>query len=143
MGALRDNAPDAMTTPLAGRTVLVVDDDAASRETLTAILEFHGAVVLQARDGDEALHRLGAVLPDLVVTDIKMPRTSGIDLLRTIRRHADPAVARLPIIGITGVPEVAAPMWEAEFDDVLLKPIRAGTLRDAIVRHLARSASPR
>ncbi|HEV8584133.1 MAG TPA: response regulator [Methylomirabilota bacterium] len=125
-----------MTAPLVGRTVLVVDDDTASRETLTAILEFQGAVVLEARAGDEALSRLGIIVPDLVITDIRMPRTSGIELLRAVRGHANQLVATVPMIGITGFADLVDAMWEAGFDDVLLKPIRVERVKDAVVRQL-------
>ena len=83
-------APDGTTC------ILVVDDDDATRHLLASILGRDGYRIVQARDGEEALAALYANHPDLVLTDIQMPRVSGIELTRRIR--ADISMATLPII---------------------------------------------
>jgi CheY-like chemotaxis protein len=72
--------------------VLLVEDDAGLRRTAARTLERAGYTVISARDGEEALTMLeeGHVLPDLVVTDIVMPKRSGVSLYEASRRLAGP-----------------------------------------------------
>jgi CheY-like chemotaxis protein len=72
-----------------GETVLVVEDDSATRQALQALLEAHDYRVVTASDGKEALARYeeapGAV--SLVVSDIVMPEMGGVALYRTLRKR--------------------------------------------------------
>ncbi|WP_163616481.1 response regulator, partial [Klebsiella pneumoniae] len=68
-----------MTDPPA--TVLIVDDDAAVRTVLGALLTRGGSRVRQATNGKEALDILGDEPVDLVVTDLRMPKMGGMELL--------------------------------------------------------------
>ena len=123
-----------MTTDAAfhGLTFLVVDDDEDTRDAFAALLEYQGAAVLVAADGDEALACLRVVRPDIVITDINMPGRDGIALLHAIRETD--TTAQLPVIAATGVADLADRMWSAGFDDVLLKPVKAEALKRAVVR---------
>lgn len=123
-----------MTTDAAfhGLTFLVVDDDEDTRDGFAALLEYQGAAVLVAADGDEALACLRVVRPDIVITDINMPGRDGIALLRAIRETE--TIAQLPVIAATGVADLADTMWSAGFDDVLLKPVKAEALKRAVVQ---------
>src|SRR5947207_12936378 len=80
--------------------VLVVDDVAYSRRSLRSVFLSAGYAVLTAEDGQEALEIVGRENPDLVVTDILMPRMDGFQLCRAIK--ADPKTARIPVIYYTG-----------------------------------------
>jgi len=80
-------------------TVLVVDDDVACRDAFTFILEDLGATVLVASDGIEALAVLRQGAPDLVLSDIMMPRLDGYALMRQVRE--DPALSTLPMIAVS------------------------------------------
>jgi len=80
-----------------GTLILIVDDDDSFREILAASLEKEGYGVLQARGGREALEILRAKGASLLVTDIKMPRMSGYDLIREARYLAPD----LPVIAVT------------------------------------------
>ncbi len=82
-------------------TALVVDDTAEARALLREKLSSCGFRVAQARDAFHALERLPEVVPDLVVTDLRMPGQDGIDLVRRIREFSD-----VPIIVITAYPSV-------------------------------------
>jgi DNA-binding NtrC family response regulator len=82
-------------------TALVVDDTAEARALLRERLEAAGFRVSQARDAFHALERLPEVVPDLVVTDLRMPGQDGIDLVRRIREFSD-----VPVIVITAYPSV-------------------------------------
>ncbi len=83
------------------RTILVVDDDPDARDFFVTVLEDNGFATLTARDGNEALDRLGERKPDLVTLDITMPEKSGVGVYRGIKendRYKD-----IPVIIITGV----------------------------------------
>ncbi|HEY5453493.1 MAG TPA: response regulator [Polyangia bacterium] len=79
--------------------VLVVDDDADAREMLSAVLAQAGYDVDAAADGFAALAHVSRYRPDLVLTDLRMPGMTGVDLLQRIRRvHGD-----VPVIIATGL----------------------------------------
>jgi chemosensory pili system protein ChpA (sensor histidine kinase/response regulator) len=83
----------------AGNTVLVVDDSITVRRVTQRFLSRNGYNVLLAKDGLDALEQLQSTLPDIVLTDIEMPRMDGFDLTRNIR--ADERTRHLPVIMIT------------------------------------------
>jgi chemotaxis protein histidine kinase CheA len=88
--------PQARTAP----TVLVVEDSLAVRELQRSILEAAGYCVETARDGREALERLGRTeAVELVLTDVDMPEMDGITLTRAIRAH--PVHSALPVVVVT------------------------------------------
>jgi two-component system phosphate regulon response regulator PhoB len=82
-----------------GSRVLVVEDDTSLRRLLEMRLGVDGYVTRSAGDGAAALEVLSAWLPDVIVTDVMMPRLSGLSLCREVRR--DPRTATLPIIVLT------------------------------------------
>jgi CheY-like chemotaxis protein len=81
--------------------VLVVDDEEPIREILREALENAGHTVLTANDGREALRLYHAQQPDVVITDIVMPRRSGIDLVLELSRLT-PRPTVIAISGLTG-----------------------------------------
>src|SRR5262245_1192820 len=97
-----------MTTPLARRVnpatlgvmaaprILVVDDDAWILRMVTTVLEKRGYEVVVARDGEDGLKKAEADLPDLVITDVMMPRLDGWTLVRKLR--SKPEFAFVPVI---------------------------------------------
>ena len=85
-------------------SVLVVDDERMNRMLLRRALEADGHVVVEASNGREALDRLRAAAPDLVLLDLVMPELDGYETLQAIK--ADPTLAHLPVIVISGVDEL-------------------------------------
>ena len=81
------------------RCVMLVEDDGSIREFLTLVLESHGYDVAAARDGQEALDLLEETVPDVVLTDLEMPRLDGWQLISTLR--FDPVVSQVPVIVIS------------------------------------------
>ena len=79
----------------------MVDDSLTTRTLEKSILEAHGYRVVLALDGLEALAQLRSELPDLVITDIQMPRLDGFGLLEQMKK--DPRLARLPVIVVTSL----------------------------------------
>jgi CheY-like chemotaxis protein len=83
-------------------TVLVVDDDVFVCQAVACILrEARGARVETARDGDEALRLARAILPDLIVLDIRMPGTPVAEVCRQLRAMSDLSGTRLYVL--TGI----------------------------------------
>src|SRR5579872_172131 len=78
--------------------ILVVDDDLSIRETARLILESEGFEVLTAADGVEGLHSLSKSLPDLIISDLNMPRMSGFEFLAVVRQR----FPHIPTIAMSG-----------------------------------------
>jgi len=78
--------------------ILVVDDDLTIRETVTLILENEGFEVVTAADGVEGLHSLSKSLPNLIISDLNMPRMSGFEFLAVVRRRF-PHIATIAMSG--------------------------------------------
>lgn len=107
------------------RTVLVVDDDAEIRETLMALLEQEGYVVVGAANGEEALAALRRVHPSLMLLDLMMPVMSGWEVLEELQETGE--LAETPIIVVSAM---CAPGARA----CLRKPVDLDELLQAVGR---------
>ncbi|WP_030441752.1 SpoIIE family protein phosphatase [Actinoplanes subtropicus] len=104
-------------------TLLVVDDDAPSRELLRTLLTYRGHQVEQASDGDQALAMAARRPPDVVITDVLMPGLDGYELARALR--GEPATRHIPIVFNTAHydPQQMRSLADAcGVHDVILKP---------------------
>jgi CheY-like chemotaxis protein len=106
---------------------LIVDDHYDSGIIFSEALEWAGLETEIVRSGEVALARLAAVVPDVVVLDMCLPRVAGSDILRRIR--ADARLAETRIIIVTGDQWIADALPYGEADVVLLKPIGFNQLR--------------
>jgi CheY-like chemotaxis protein len=79
--------------------VLVVDDDPEARALYRQILARHGVPVTEAVDGEEALARIAAEPPALVILDLMMPKVDGFEVLARLR--ADARTQALPVVVVT------------------------------------------
>ena len=79
-------SPPGAVPKLAGVRVLIVDDEADTRELFKSILEQHTIEVVAVSSVAEALHVLNRWRPDVLVSDLGMPRENGYDLIRQLRR---------------------------------------------------------
>jgi PAS domain S-box-containing protein len=95
-GAARTSAD----VDLSGLRVLVLEDEADTREFLRRLLEAHGAEVSAVGSAAEAFAHVAERQPDLLISDIGLPEVDGYDLMRQIRRQERPSV-RLPAIALT------------------------------------------
>jgi DNA-binding NtrC family response regulator len=102
--------------------VLVVDDDAANRVTLERILSREGYAVVHAEGGREAMDRLRDERVDLVLTDLKMPGMSGIDLLKAAKK-VDPDV-EVVVMTAYGTVEAAVEAMKEGAYDFVAKPLK-------------------
>ncbi len=91
--------PPVLTEASSLPTVMVVDDSLTVRKITSRLLMREGYQVILAKDGVDALEQLVDVLPDVILSDIEMPRMDGFDLVRNIR--ADARLRSLPIVMIT------------------------------------------
>ena len=81
--------------------VLLVEDEAALRETLEEILELNDFEVKVAGSGEEALEAINSWVPDLIVSDIMMPGITGYDLIKKV--HEQPKLAEIPFIFLSAL----------------------------------------
>ena len=81
------------------KTILSVDDSASMREVISLTLRTAGYVVLEAVDGRDALAKITASAPHMLITDLNMPNMDGIELIRQVR--ALPACKYIPIVMLT------------------------------------------
>jgi PAS domain S-box-containing protein len=105
--------------------VLAVDDDPDALSLVTEVLEAAGARVSAARSAHEALERLDAEVPDVMVADLGMPRVDGFGLIDRVRRHPDPRVRDVPAAALTAYARSEDRMkaLRAGFQIHLAKPI--------------------
>jgi CheY-like chemotaxis protein len=95
---------DVQPVPAAGQTILLVDDEDAVRRMTARILSAHGYRIVEASGGEEALaaYRSLPAPPDLVLTDVTMPRMSGIDLARRLEAEPPPVPPVILMSGYSG-----------------------------------------
>jgi DNA-binding response OmpR family regulator len=119
-------------------TVLVVDDEPTIREVVVTYLKRDGFQTLQAADGDRARELLRTETPDLVVLDLMLPGTDGLELCRWIRSRS-----HLPVIMLTARGEESDRIVGLELgaDDYVTKPFSPRELA-ARVRTVLRRAEP-
>jgi DNA-binding NarL/FixJ family response regulator len=107
-------AADDGTAPHSGKRLVIADDDAFVRSALSLQLNSSFAVVGDARDADEAIERVDALRPDVVIVDVEMPAGGGLRATREIRSRA---------------PEVAiVALSSDESDSIVRAMLRAGAM---------------
>ena len=116
----------------AGRRVLVVEDEPHIAEAIRFILRRDGWAVETANDGAQALARVAADRPDVVLLDLMLPGQSGLDVLQALR--AQPALADLPVILLTARGQAGARDLAREYGASLYmsKPFANGDLLAAV-----------
>jgi CheY-like chemotaxis protein len=108
--------------------VLIVDDDLASRELLASYLEPEGCTIVTVSTGTEAVEEARRSLPDLVVTDVLIPGSGGLQTLFVLRNT--PETSHIPAIVVSGIsPRILNLMPAAEY---LIKPVAKHTFLRAV-----------
>jgi CheY-like chemotaxis protein len=115
--------------------VLVADDDPDTRLLFRTVLEIRGYCVTEAADGEEIVRAAESARPDLILMDGSLPRQSGFDAARQIRRfgHMD----GVPIVFISGHAgrTFIALAREAGCDEYLVKPFDLAQLEDVLEKY--------
>ena len=123
------------------KTVLIVEDEAASRSLLDQVLRKAGYKVIAAEDGADALLKLGGQKVDLVVSDINMPNLTGVQLMDIMHKHA----IETPVLFVTGysADEVESQGLVLGPDDYIQKPFRQAALLQLVRNAIERGARAR
>jgi two-component system KDP operon response regulator KdpE len=119
--------------------ILVVDDEAQITRVLKTSLTSQGYGIRTASDGEEALHVMKAWMPDLIVTDLRMPNMDGLQLCRRIRTES-----RIPIIvlSVKGEETIKVEALDAGADDYITKPFSINELLARVRATLRRASAP-
>lgn len=116
--------------------VLIAEDETLIRLDLRGLLESHGCVCAEARDGQEAVERARELQPDVVLLDLRMPLLDGIEAARRIYAERPVPIVMLTAYSDRALVEKAI---EAGIFTYLVKPFREGdvipALRAAVARH--------
>jgi PAS domain S-box-containing protein len=130
-------------TRLDGLRILVVEDDADTRELIVETLQRSGATVVSAADASEALAALDQFVPDVMIGDIGLPGVDGFELMRSIRARGPEGSGAIPAIALTAYvrPEDRARALDSGYQIHLSKPINltalAASIRELTLRPTA------
>ncbi len=116
------------------KTILTIDDSRMMREMLLMVLQGAGFNVVQAEDGVEGLEALARTTPDVIITDINMPRMDGYGVIEGVRQ--DPKHRAIPIIVLSteSSAEKKGRARDAGATGWIVKPFQADTLIDVVRR---------
>lgn len=121
---------------LAGKRILLLEDDTDARESMAMLLELAGAAVVSTPTAEDALAALRRADFDAVVTDVAMPGRSGFWLVGQIRQL--PSNPKVPVLAVTGHPFPRDGMLRAGFDGQMLKPVSPNLLYDTLSQLMRR-----
>jgi signal transduction histidine kinase/DNA-binding response OmpR family regulator len=121
----------------AGRTVLVIDDDAEARDIVERMLRADDFTVVSAGTGEEGLRLAHALLPAVITLDVMMPDMDGWAVLRALK--ADPVLREVPVVMLTMLDDKTKG-YSLGATDYLIKPIDREALRSLVSRYFAPEA---
>jgi CheY-like chemotaxis protein len=136
-------SPSRSEVSLAGRTILVIDDDASTREVVAAALERTGAEVCVAASAAEGWTALHDRRPDVLIADLAMPVEDGFSFMRRVRQNPE-IRAHLPAIALSAFADARSQQSAraAGFSAFLAKPARPEALLGLIDRLLSAPRGP-
>ncbi len=105
--------------------VLTIDDDPAMTELITLLLKTHGLDAYMANSGEEGLHMIQEISPDVVILDLMMPGMDGWQVCSQVR-----SFSAVPILILSALdsPGLVARALDGGADDYLVKPVPSGVL---------------
>jgi DNA-binding response OmpR family regulator len=109
-----------------GQRILIVEDDAEMLAGLCWILSKEGFDVVGVKDGNEALHQALDDSPDLIITDIYLPRLDGVEMIKLLRKQ--PEFAAVPIVVLTAFPDDVTRAIAAGANSAASKPVETKVL---------------
>ncbi len=117
--------------------VLVAEDDQSISLIIKTILQKEGYEVFVVTDGREALQMIAANPPDLLITDIMMPYTSGLELTGTVKANTQKNIAIIVLSGM-GQEDIVIEAFKLGADDFLTKPFSNAELLTRVKRFAVR-----
>ncbi|MBW4456368.1 MAG: PAS domain S-box protein [Nostoc indistinguendum CM1-VF10] len=137
----QDTSNSETSSNLNGVNILVVDDDADTREFIAFLLEQYGANVTAVASADKALTALSQSLPDILLSDMGMPEVDGCMFMRQLRTLPKEQGGQIRAIALTAYAGEmnAKQVLAAGFDKHLAKPVEPAELVDAIANLIAES----
>lgn len=113
------------------KSVLIIEDDQKLRFLLRDVLNFSGYHTFLAADGYEALDILQTVKPDIIFTDLSMPKVDGVELIKIIKHRFKND--NIPVIAISGAKEsLMVDALQAGADMLIKKPFKLSIIRLAL-----------
>src|SRR5271170_4614077 len=134
----RQASPCTTGDAVSAASILIVEDNGATRKMMRLALQAEGYSVLEAEDGQSALQLAAEHNPAIVLLDCGLPDMDGFDVARRLRALA-PNLPIFAVTGWTGLDE--ARILTAGFLDVLVKPVVPSRLVDIVERYVGRAAS--
>ncbi|PLX98047.1 MAG: two-component system response regulator [Desulfuromonas sp.] len=128
-----------MVRQLMAKTVLVVDDSASTRQTVTFVLGRSGYSVVAAIDGIDALRKIAEEPIDLIVTEVNMPNLSGVDFVEEVRKSEGCVDIPVIVLTIENDQKVRKRMKQLDCADWLEKPLKTESLLSSVESALANS----
>lgn len=118
-------------------SILVIEDTCASRDLIVEYLSDFNFDISTASNGIEGIDIISSKMPDLVITDIKMPRSDGFDVLKKLRKMN--YYKEIPIIAVSAsvIPEFENTILEAGFDSFIKKPIKKYQLVHELKKYIS------
>ena len=137
-----ENVEEATADPAKDKQVLVVDDSEMLRASVCKVVGDLGCTAIEAADGVEALEKVAAQLPDLIVLDLMMPQMGGMEVLRQLREQEQ--TSKIPVIVVTASSDLDSVQraWGLQVIDYVRKPIRVAELRQRLGKYLGVAVQP-
>ena len=127
---------------MAGKKILIADDEPDILEIISYNLQLHGYEVITAKDGDQAIQKAKQSLPDLIILDIMMPKKNGIEVCKILR--SQPEFADTIIVFLTALNDELSHVKGLEFgaDDFISKPISPKVMVSKVNSFFRRISKP-
>jgi DNA-binding response OmpR family regulator len=128
---------------MAGKKILLVDDDPDIRDAISVILEAQGYEVITANNGQECFDMLSTEKPELLILDLLMPKMDGFEVFKELKSQKWAEFHAMPVIVLTSVREEASLRrykletgYTLDTDDYIEKPIVPDVLIRSVNKHL-------
>ena len=118
------------------KKILLIDDEPAFLDMLSVRLRSGGYEVITATDGLEALARISAGIPDLIVLDVLMPKMNGIQFMQKLRENK--ALPHIPVIVISARGSMADYFTDALIEQFMSKPFDGAALLSQVDKHIGK-----
>jgi CheY-like chemotaxis protein len=114
-----NNEKNGKEGAIMGKKILIVDDEVEQIDFAATVLEESGYLPISAMDGEEAMKKVKAEKPDLILLDILMPKRGGIGMYHDLKH--DEETKSIPVIIVTGVAKVDSGPLGAHFEDIMMR----------------------